>query len=405
MTLLLRNALLTDGRTVDVHITDSAIDAVGHALASQASDRVVDLEGMLLLPAPAEPHAHLDKALLADRVPNPRGDLITAIEQIHLAYESITPDDIADRAERAARLNLMHGVTAIRTHVDVNPGNGLRSVEALVEVRRRIGHLIDIEIVALMGRPMTGPDGAPGRRLLRQAIDAGADVVGGCPHLEPECDASVRYFVETAADFGCPLDLHTDETLEASMLTLPALADIVEKVGLQQRATASHCVSLGVQEPHVQESVARRVAEAGVAVVALPQTNLFLQARGHRVAPARGLTAVRPLLDAEVVLAAGADNLQDPFNTMGRGDPLETAALMVMAAHTTPNEAYEMVSGASRRAMGLPVVTIAPGSPAELLAIAAPTLRAAVAGAPMTRLVVHRGKVVSHTVVTVRSET
>ena len=402
MSLLLQRARLADGRVTDVHITGATIDAMADHIGSHSSDTVIDLDEMLLLPAPAEPHAHLDKALLADRVLNPRGDLRTAIEQIHLAYDTLTVEDIADRAERAARLNLAHGITAIRTHLDVNQLNGLRSVEALVEVRRRIGHLVDIELVALMGWPMTGPDSAPGRRLLRDAIDAGVDVVGGCPHLEPETHASVAYFVQAAADFGCPLDLHTDETLDPGMLTLPSYAAAVEKYGLQHRAAASHCVSLGMQSPEVQRQVAARMAEAGIAVITLPQTNLFLQARDHQVAPPRGLTAIRPLLDAGAVLAAGADNLQDPFNTMGRGDPLETAALMVMAGHTTPDEAYNMVSGAARQAMGLPPVSVAVGAPAELLAIAAPTVRAAVAGAPMTRLVVHRGLVVSHTVVTMR---
>ena len=41
---------------------------------------VDDLGGWLLLPAMAEPHAHLDKALTADEVPNPKGDLHGAID-------------------------------------------------------------------------------------------------------------------------------------------------------------------------------------------------------------------------------------------------------------------------------------------------------------------------------------
>ena len=47
----------------------------------------------------------------------------------------------------------------------------------------------------------------------------------------------------------------------------------------------------------------------------------------------RAVTAVKALRDAGVNVAAGADNLQDPFNLVGRADPLETAGLMIMAAH------------------------------------------------------------------------
>ena len=42
----------------------------------------------------------------------------------------------------------------------------------------------------------------------------------------------------------------------------------------------------------------------GIAVMTLPQTNLFLQARGWATAPPRGLTALRPLLEAGVTVAA-----------------------------------------------------------------------------------------------------
>ena len=36
--------------------------------------------GWLVLPAFAEPHAHLDKAFLAERIENPTGDLMGAID-------------------------------------------------------------------------------------------------------------------------------------------------------------------------------------------------------------------------------------------------------------------------------------------------------------------------------------
>ncbi len=134
-----------------------------------------------------------------------------------------------------------------------------------------------------------------------------------------------------------------------------------------------------------------------MAVVTLPQTNLFLQGHGHVTGMPRGLTALRPLLDAGVTLAGGADNVQDPFNTMGRADPLETAALLVMAGHLLPDEAYAAVSAGARAAMGLEPVSIAAGSPAELLAVRATTLREAIATAHPDRLVYHRGRLVAQT--------
>jgi cytosine deaminase len=301
------------------------------------------------------------------------------------------------RATEAVRRSVRNGITAIRTHADLHEHHGLRSVEALLEVKHRVADVADLQVACLVGWPLLGSDGAAHRALLAAAIAAGIDVVGGCPHLDENPIDTMAALLDAAGEAGLPVDLHTDETLNPAMLNLVDLAARVRATGFRQHVTASHCVSLGVQSPTRQREVAAEVADAGIAVVALPQTNLFLQGRDTPIATPRGLTALRPLLDAGVTLAAGADNLQDPFNTMGRADPFETAALLVMAGHLTPDEAFDAVTVASRQALGLPAVSVRVGSPAELLAVRSPTLRAAIADAPMDRIVVHRGRIVSAT--------
>lgn len=401
--MLLRSARLADGRVVDVRLSGSTIDLVEPAgpppsrAGANPAEQVVDLDGYVLLPAPAEPHAHLDKALTADLVPNPAGDLLGAIEAWMAHYPDRTVEEIADRARRAALHNLAHGCTAIRSHVDLNTAIGLRAVDALLQVRAELAPLVDVQLVALVGRPFVGADGAPNRHLLAEAYERGVDVGGGAPHLDVDHAGHVDIALEAAAARGRPLDLHMDEHLDLDSLDLRHLARRITATGFEHGVTASHCTSLGMHPEHVQAEVAAEVAAAGISVVTLPQTNLFLQARGRRTAPPRGLTAIAALLEAGVNVAAGADNLQDPFNTVGRGDPLETAALLVMAGHLTPEQAYHAVSNAARTAMGLPEVTVAPGSPAELLAVRASSLREAVASAPQDRYVFARGRLVART--------
>jgi cytosine deaminase len=393
--VILRGATLADSATVDVRVTGGTIAAVESSLPIADGDEVVDLHGFVLVPAPAEPHAHLDKALTADRVVNPAGDLLGAIVAWRAYRTSMSVDDIAARAETAARMLATNGATAIRTHVDVAADIGTAGVEALVKVREAVSDLAELQIVALVSAPTTGTAGAGNRAALLDAVAVGADVVGGCPHLEPDPLASMVQFLTIAGEAGLAVDLHMDETLDPNVLHLRELAALVVDGDFGLPVTASHCCSLGMQPPAIQAEVSEEVAAAGITVVALPQTNLYLQARGVATAPPRGLTAVRALLDAEANVAAGADNVQDPFNLVGRGDPLETAALMVMAGHLSPGEAYAAVSAASRRALGLPAVTITPGSPAELLAVRAGGLREAIAVAPGGRVVVHRGQVVA----------
>lgn len=390
--LVLADALL-DGRLVDVILTGGRIAGILPAGGGTGGTRE-ELEGRLLLPAFGEPHAHLDKAYLADGVPNPAGDLAGAISAMRSAWPALAERDVEGRAGRAVRALVSAGCTAIRTHVDATAEAGLRPVEALLSVRAELGHLCRVEIAAL-SHPLTGPDGAATRSVLAAALDAGVDVVGGAPHLEEDPAAALRWILDVAAERGLPVDVHLDEVLDPAADHLPLLAREVDARGLGGRVTASHCVSHGLFRPDYQREIGRMLAGAGVAVVSLPRTNLFLQARGTKQATPRGLAGVRALLDAGVVVAGGGDNLEDPFSPVGQADPLEAAALLVLAAHVDVDEALDAVSAAVRRVMGLEPVGPRVGDPAELVAIRAGSLREAVAARTADRVVVHEGRVVA----------
>jgi cytosine deaminase len=400
--VLLRSVTLPSGDRADVRLEQGRIVSVGlvadHDRRVPATDAVVhDLEGWLVLPAPAEPHAHLDKAFTADLVANPGGDLLGAIEAWIARYPDRTVEEIYGRARRAALAIVANGATAIRTHVDVNEILGTIAVEALDLVKRDLAGVVDLQLIGLVGRPTSGPAGVGNRKALVTALEFGLDGIGAAPHVDADPAWVVDYCLDVAADAALPVDLHVDENLDPASNDLDHLARRVLEGGFGPGVTASHCVALAMREASDQKDVATRVAEAGISVVTLPQTNLFLQARGRRTAPPRGLTAVASLLDAGVNLAAGGDNLQDPFNSVGRADPLETAALAVVTAHLDPETAYHLVTNAARRALGLPEVHLEPGDPADLLLVRAANVREAVALAPADRLVIRNGELVART--------
>ena len=393
--MLLRSATLADGRIVDIRICLDTIDEVAASLTAQPDEHVLDLAGYLLLPAFVEPHAHLDKAFLSERFTNDAGDLMGAIIAMQQNRHLITYEDTVDRAERAVRLMVRNGASAIRTHADTTTENGLMSVEALAEVRRRTADICEIQIVSLVSWPVTGAAGADSRALLREALQVGADLVGGCPHLDDNPEGANETLLEIASEFQRGVDLHTDENLDPQKNGLEDLARRVSASGFAYGVTASHCVSLGSQTLLRQDEIAELVAAANISVVALPHTNLFLQGREHQQSMPRAITAVKALRARKVNVCAGADNLQDPFNPMGRGDPLETASLMVMLAHLLPQQGLDAVSANARQALGLPPVLVESGNIADLVAIKVETVREALAFGPPERIVLHRGVVVS----------
>ncbi|MFM8662603.1 MAG: amidohydrolase family protein, partial [Acidimicrobiaceae bacterium] len=361
----------------DVRIVGDLVSEIATDLVAFEKEQVIDARGSLLTCSLAEPHAHLDKAFLAERIHNPTGDLMGAIMAMERSRDLITVADTIERAERAVRLMVSNGVTAIRTHADVTEWNHLDAVQALVEVRNRTRGLVDLQICALLGWPLSGEAGKENRERGRRAIEMGANILGGCPHLDANPEGANIALIELAGELNCDLDLHTDEHTDSSRLSLDDLANRVINTGLKRKVAASHCVSLGMQTETVQRRVSERVAEAGISVIALPQTNLFLQGRDFSTATPRGLTAVSSLRKAGVKVAFGADNLQDPFNPIGRGDPLESAGLAILTAHLLPDDAFESVSTVARQVMGLEVAGPQVGATANLMLTQAGSTREA----------------------------
>ena len=393
----IKNATIADYGLVNVFIEDGKISSISQKDEILSASQTYDLGGWLLLPAMAEPHAHLDKALTADQVPNPSGELMGAINAWIAAAEkgTFTHENTVRRASEAMELLLVHGVTSVRSHVNVTEDIGISSLKALAEARHNFEGLIDVQIVALMNSPLTGPNSEGNVLALDKAIEFGVDFLGGCPHLEPYPKEMISYMLDLAESSGLGIDFHVDETLDINVLTLKELALQALDRDFQLPLSASHCVSLGMQAETIQKEVSQLVSQAVISVFTLPQTNLFLQGRDHVSQMPRGLTAIKSLQDQNVVLAAGADNVRDPFNTMGRSDPFETAALMVMAGHQTPQDAFDLVSVNARKAMGLEKAALEIGDVADFVAVEAPSLGTALADAPMNRRVFKQGILVA----------
>lgn len=399
---VLAGARLENGESADVLVDGSRIARIAAPGSLDAPGAArLELSGYLLLPAPAEPHAHIDKALLGSRFANETEDLDGAIVAIIAAYDSMDEADTRRRAAATVRQAVAHGFTAIRTHLDCRAGIGSRSIRVLAELRDELRGLVDLQLVALAG-PVAGAKGREHRALLAESLELGADLVGGVPTLEDDREGSVRELLAVAREHGVGLDLHVDETLDAGARVLRLLADRVLETAFPHAVTASHCVSLSMQPVDEIRETARRVAEAGIGIVALPQTNLYLQGRGLGPAAPRGITAVQLLREAGVAVAGGGDNWRDPFNPMGRIDALETASLLVSAGHQRVAEAYRSVSLDARAVMGLPADGVAEGAEANLLAVRGDSLPDAVGAGSEERIVFSRGREVARTEVRTR---
>ena len=363
----------------------------------EGSDQI-NLNGKLVVAGLIDMHQHLDKSRTRRLVKNPTGDVPGALAGYQEFAATVTKEGILSRAARTLEACLACGTVAIRSHTNIDPDTQTKGVEAMVEFRRRHADRMKVQVVAHVTSGATRMR-EQARSWLLAAIDLGADVLGGVPHISDDPIAFLDMMFDLATKSGLPLDLHIDEHLDARKLLFEPLAERTEALGMQNRVVASHSSALSALDSVAAQRIIEKMARAGIAVVTLPAANLFLQGRDAATLPPRGVTRVNDLLSAGVRVAAGSDNIQDPFVPTGSGDMLEIARWTLLSAHlglTDIGKAYELVSSSPAAIIGLGSDWgIHQGARADLLITDAEDQEDLVASGSLNRAVLFGGRLVS----------
>jgi len=185
MDLILKNARLfgAERQVTDIGIEGGKIVAIEPDLS--ATGETLDVGKRLVSPGFIETHIHLDKSCILDRCKSDKGDLEEAISEAAKAKANFTPEDVYARAKRTLEKAIMQGTTHMRTHLEVDPGVGLRSLEGVLPLVKEYAWAIDLDICVF---PQEGLLNNPGTdELMVEALQRGCRVVGA---LRP----SVRQF-------------------------------------------------------------------------------------------------------------------------------------------------------------------------------------------------------------------
>jgi cytosine deaminase len=141
---------------------------------------------------------------------------------------------------------------------------------------------------------------------------------------------------DLAERFDLRLDFHVDEHLAPMIANLPVVARLALQRRYGARTVCGHACLLSAMDDGERKRTLDAVAEAGIALVCLPYTNLHLQdssAAAPLVTPRRrGLLPVHEARARGIPVAFGSDNHRDPFFPAGDLDPLQTLALAALAA-------------------------------------------------------------------------
>ncbi|HZE41723.1 MAG TPA: amidohydrolase family protein [Stackebrandtia sp.] len=298
---------------VDIVMSGGAISAVEAAGSAAPRGEPIDGRGLLALPGFINAHAHVDKSWWGQPWVSYGGDNTTAGRIAH------------ERAERGAlgipspnstaavlREFLRHGTTAVRSHVDVDLGVGLRGIEVVREAVEALGDRLELEVVAFPQDGVVRRDGV--LKLLDEAAAAGATSIGGIDPCSIDRDpvAQLDGLFDIAVRRGVGIDIHIHDRGELGAFQYELVAERVRANGLRGKVTISHGFALGELPAARQRELLDRFAEAGIgwATVAPP---------GTAPLPWRGMR------ERGIPVGLGTDGIRDLWSPFGDGDILLVA--------------------------------------------------------------------------------
>lgn len=404
MDLIIRQARLHDGEDLkDISVQDGKIIEIAAHIAGDA-ERVIEADGRVLIPGLVESHIHLDKALIASRKPNNSGTLQEAIKVTAELKPTFTKEDVYNRAKQALEMIIASGVTAIRTHSEFDPAQGFTGFETILQLKEEYKNLVDIQVVAF---PQEGIFKEPGtEEMMYQAMEMGADVVGGIPYNDAPANGHIDLVFEIAKKYDKDIDLHQDFADEADNMSIEYLCRKTIEEGYQNRVSVGHLTALHALPDAELTPIIELMAEAGISVMALPATDLHLGARSDEYNVRRAVTPIRKLRDGGVNMCIASNNIRNAFTPYGTGDIIQTAMLAIPVAHLGGADdlptVLPMITSNPARAIGLKDYGIEEGNRADMVLLDTKVVNDAIIDLPTRLFVIKNGRVTIETTKTVK---
>ena len=395
MDLILRNALIAGEESkppVDIGIEGGRIAAIERGLAAEGEE--IDVGGRLVSPGFIETHIHLDKSCLLDRCKSVKGTLEEAIGEVAKAKQNFQPEDVRERAVRTLEKSILQGTTHMRTHLEVDPVVGLRSLDGIQPLIDEYKWAIDLEICVF---PQEGLLNNPGTdELMIEGLKRGCHVVGGAPYTDSDPPGQIDRLFEMAREFDVDVDLHLDFGNTPEGMTIEHVCNRTEEYGYGGRVTVGHMTQLSTLEVPELERITRRLADAGVAVTVLPSTDIYLMGRHQDHSVLRGVVPVHKMLRHGVNCNLSSNNVLNPFTPFGDCSLIRMANLYANVCQVgqidDTIECFDMVTRRSADLLNLDDYGIEVGKSADLVVIDNKDRQSAVAELSQPLMGLKRGR-------------
>ena len=292
-------------------------------------------------------HAHFDRAYTVTE------ENMEKVVNYHLFDKWKFVDNFKKNADHTIYTNnimtavdeqIKQGVVGAMTFVDVDSVCGFKALEAAQEVKKKAaekGFTLKLCSQALKGVLKPAED-----VLLREALQLGyLDAIGGLPRADKDYEqAHLDQILFLGREYGKRVHVHVDQLNNDLEKETELLARRTVYWGMEGRVTAVHGISIAAHNKDYRKEVYKMSRDAGLSFITCP-TAWIDSRRSEWLTPTHNaITPVEEMLEHDLVVAIGSDNIQDVYKPFSDGNMHTEVKFLLESLHLYDIEALVKIA-------------------------------------------------------------
>lgn len=297
-------------------------------------------------------HAHLDRANTVDYFPldeqykflKEKWKLVDRIKR------GATKESYKARIHEALDDQVRMGVSAVMSFIDIDYVVGTKAVDAAYEVKQERK---DIKLLTAC-QTLKGVINPEIQTIIIENIEK-FDIIGSLPSADRDPNSHhLDIVMGWAKEYGKRLHVHVDQLNTPEERETELLARKTMQHGLEGQVTAVHGISIASHKKSYREEVYKMCNDAGLSFITCPSAWIDHPRREDLVPSHNAVTPVDELLEWDLTVAIGSDNIQDIYKPFCDGDMMfELRLLLESCKLYIPDTLTQIATTNGRKVLGI----------------------------------------------------
>ena len=297
-------------------------------------------------------HAHLDRANTVDYFPldeqykflKEKWKLVDRIKR------GATEQSYKSRIHEALDDQVRNGVSAVMSFIDIDDVVGTKAIDAAYKVKHE---RMDIKLLTAC-QTLKGVVNPEIQATILENIEK-FDIIGSLPSADKDLqDVHLDIVMGWAKEYGKRLHVHVDQLNTPEERETELLARKTMQHGLEGQVTAVHGISIASHKKSYREEIYKMCNDAGVSFITCPSAWIDHPRREDLVPSHNAVTPVDELLEWDLTVAIGSDNIHDIYKPYCDGNMMfELRLLLESCKLYIPDTLTQIATINGRKVLGL----------------------------------------------------